>query len=45
MRPRIRIAANLLEQIRARKLRVDRIISLHGPNATFEELVQAVPAS
>ena len=38
-------AANLLEQIRARKLRVDRIVPLHGAVAPLSELVKAVPAS
>ena len=38
-------AANLLEQIRARKLRVDRIVPLHGPVIPLSELVKAVPAS
>lgn len=38
-------AANLLEQIRARKLRVDRIAPLHGPVVPMAELVKAVPAS
>lgn len=38
-------APNLLEQIRARKLRVDRIAPLHGPIAPFKDLVSAVPAS
>ncbi|MCC7124183.1 MAG: MBL fold metallo-hydrolase [Acidobacteria bacterium] len=38
-------AANLLEQIRARKLQVNRIVSLHGPIVPLAELVKAVPAS
>jgi glyoxylase-like metal-dependent hydrolase (beta-lactamase superfamily II) len=38
-------APNLLEQIRARKLRVDRIVPLHGTIAPFKDLVGAVPAS
>jgi glyoxylase-like metal-dependent hydrolase (beta-lactamase superfamily II) len=38
-------AANLLDQIRARKLRVDRIVPLHGPVVPLAELVKAVPAS
>lgn len=38
-------AANLLEQIRARKLRVDRIVPLHGAVVPLSELVKAVPAS
>ncbi|HQZ37954.1 MAG TPA: MBL fold metallo-hydrolase [Vicinamibacterales bacterium] len=38
-------AANLLEQVRARKLRVDRIAPLHGAVAPLAELVNAVPAS
>ncbi|MEW6323469.1 MAG: MBL fold metallo-hydrolase [Acidobacteriota bacterium] len=35
-------AANLLEQIRARTLRVDRIVPLHGSVVPFAELVKAV---
>ena len=38
-------AANLLQQIRTRKLRVDRIVPLHGPVVPLAELVKAVPAS
>ncbi len=38
-------AANLLEQIRARKLRVDRLVPLHGAVVPFAELVKAVPES
>lgn len=38
-------AANLLEQVRARNLRVDRIVPLHGKVVPFAELVKAVPAS
>ena len=38
-------AANLLQQIRARKLRVDRIAPLHGAVVPLAELVKAVPAS
>jgi len=38
-------AANLLENIRDRKLRVDRIVPLHGTVVPFDELVKAVPAS
>jgi glyoxylase-like metal-dependent hydrolase (beta-lactamase superfamily II) len=38
-------AANLLENIRTRKLQVDRLVSLHGPLTTMAELVKAVPAS
>jgi len=38
-------APNLLEQIRARKLQVDRIVPLHGTIAPFKDLVAAVPAS
>jgi glyoxylase-like metal-dependent hydrolase (beta-lactamase superfamily II) len=38
-------AANLLEQIRARKLRVDRVVPLHGTVVPFGELVKAVPQS
>jgi glyoxylase-like metal-dependent hydrolase (beta-lactamase superfamily II) len=34
-------APNLLENILRRKLRVDRIVPLHGPIAPFAELVQA----
>jgi len=38
-------AANLLDQVRARKLRVDRIAPLHGTVVPFAELVNVVPAS
>jgi glyoxylase-like metal-dependent hydrolase (beta-lactamase superfamily II) len=38
-------AANLLQNIRDRKLRVDRIVPLHGSVAPFAELVKAVPVS
>lgn len=38
-------AANLLQNIRDRKLRVDRIVPLHGTVVPFAELVKAVPAS
>jgi len=38
-------AANLLENIKKRKLSVDRIVSLHGGTVPFAELVKAVPAS
>jgi glyoxylase-like metal-dependent hydrolase (beta-lactamase superfamily II) len=38
-------AANLLQNIRERELRVDRIVPLHGTVVPFEELVKAVPAS
>ena len=38
-------AANLLDQIRARKLRVDRIVPLHGKIVPFAELEKAVPPS
>jgi len=38
-------APNLLEQVRARKLPVDRIVPLHGTIAPFKDLVAAVPAS
>jgi glyoxylase-like metal-dependent hydrolase (beta-lactamase superfamily II) len=38
-------AANLLENITTRKLKVDRIIPLHGAMAKFEELTKAVPKS
>ncbi len=36
-------AANLLENIEKRKLRVDRIVPLHGTIAPFSELQKAVP--
>jgi glyoxylase-like metal-dependent hydrolase (beta-lactamase superfamily II) len=35
-------AANLLENIEKRKLKVDTIVSLHGANATFADLVKVV---
>jgi glyoxylase-like metal-dependent hydrolase (beta-lactamase superfamily II) len=38
-------AANLLENIQTRKLRVDRIVPLHGPIVPMKDLVSAVPAS
>lgn len=38
-------AANLLEAIEKRKLRVDKIASLHGPTATLAELQKAVAAA
>jgi glyoxylase-like metal-dependent hydrolase (beta-lactamase superfamily II) len=38
-------APNLLEQIRARKLPVDRMVPLHGTIVPFKDLVGAVPAS
>jgi hypothetical protein len=38
-------AANLLENIKKRNLKVDRIIPLHGTAATFDDLVKAVPQS
>jgi len=38
-------AANLLENITKRKLKVDRIVPLHGAIAKFEELGKAVPKS
>jgi glyoxylase-like metal-dependent hydrolase (beta-lactamase superfamily II) len=38
-------AANLLGQIRARKLQVDRVVPLHGTIAPIKDLVAAVPAS
>lgn len=38
-------AANLLENIQKRKLRVDRIVPLHGTIGTFSELQKAVPKS
>jgi hypothetical protein len=34
-------AANLLENIRKRKLRVDTIVPLHGANVPFSQLVAA----
>jgi glyoxylase-like metal-dependent hydrolase (beta-lactamase superfamily II) len=38
-------AANLLDQIRARRLQVDRIVPLHGGIVPMKDLVSAVPAS
>ena len=38
-------AANLLSNVRTRKLQVDRIVPLHGPIAPFSALAKAVPAS
>lgn len=38
-------AANLVENIKKRNLKVDRIIPLHGTAATFDDLVKAVPQS
>jgi glyoxylase-like metal-dependent hydrolase (beta-lactamase superfamily II) len=38
-------APNLLENIRKRNLRVDRIVPLHGKVVPFAELVKAVPAA
>ena len=38
-------AANLLENIEKRKLRVDRIVPLHGAIGKFAELQKAVPTS
>jgi len=38
-------AANLVENITRRKLRVDRILPLHGTPATYADLVKAVPQS
>lgn len=36
-------AANLVENINRRKLKVDRILPLHGAPATYADLVNAVP--
>jgi glyoxylase-like metal-dependent hydrolase (beta-lactamase superfamily II) len=36
-------AANLLENITSRQLKVDRIVPLHGTLATYADLVKAVP--
>jgi glyoxylase-like metal-dependent hydrolase (beta-lactamase superfamily II) len=36
-------AANLVENITRRNLKVDRILALHGPLTTYAELVHAVP--
>jgi glyoxylase-like metal-dependent hydrolase (beta-lactamase superfamily II) len=38
-------AANLLENIRKRNLRIDKIVSLHGPSATLADLQKAVAAA
>jgi glyoxylase-like metal-dependent hydrolase (beta-lactamase superfamily II) len=38
-------AANLLENIQKRKLRVDRVVPLHGAIGPFAELQKAVPKS
>jgi hypothetical protein len=38
-------AANLLENVQRRKLRVDRIVPLHGQPAPFAELQKTVQAS
>ncbi len=38
-------AANLLENITSRKLKVDRIVPLHGAMAKFEELPKSIPKS
>ena len=38
-------AANLLENIEKRKLRVDRVVPLHGAIGPFSELQKAVPRS
>jgi glyoxylase-like metal-dependent hydrolase (beta-lactamase superfamily II) len=38
-------AANLLSNLKTRKLQVDRIVPLHGAIAPVAELVRAVPAS
>jgi glyoxylase-like metal-dependent hydrolase (beta-lactamase superfamily II) len=38
-------AANLLDHIRGRKLRVERIVPLHGTVVPLAELVKAVPTS
>jgi hypothetical protein len=37
-------AANFLENIRKRSLRVDRIVPLHGRIGTFQELEKTVAA-
>jgi hypothetical protein len=36
-------AANLVENITRRKLKVDKILPLHGTAATYADLVSAVP--
>ena len=36
-------AANFLENIRKRNLRVDRIVPLHGRIGTYQELEKSVP--
>jgi len=38
-------AANLLDNIEKRKLRVDKIVSLHGPSATLADLQKAAAAA
>jgi glyoxylase-like metal-dependent hydrolase (beta-lactamase superfamily II) len=38
-------AANLIENIERRKLKVDRIVPLHGAIVPFSELVKAVPTT
>jgi hypothetical protein len=38
-------AANLLENVQRRKLRVDRIVPLHGQVAPFAELQKTVAAT
>jgi glyoxylase-like metal-dependent hydrolase (beta-lactamase superfamily II) len=38
-------AANLLENIQKRNLRVDKIVSLHGPSATLADLQKAVASA
>jgi glyoxylase-like metal-dependent hydrolase (beta-lactamase superfamily II) len=38
-------AANLLENIKKRNLRVDRIVPIHGTVVPFSELVKAVPST
>ena len=38
-------AANFLENIRKRNLRVDRIVPLHGRIGSFDELVKTVGAA
>ena len=35
-------AANFLENIRRRNLRVDRLVPLHGRTGSYDELVKAV---
>jgi hypothetical protein len=36
-------AANLMENIKKRNLRIDRILPIHGTIAPYSELVKAVP--